>query len=1056
MNFLDSILIRLVMLPSFLYDKLGIDRRQLCAILTAKLTLDNRRPDSLNLGRKKNVNSATITMMSGQLFMGLIILIAFTVGDDMVTKLTFFMAMFSLMICFTLISDFTSVLIDTRDNLIILPKPVSDATIVASRLLHIVIRISLVVLPLVVPSCIAAAVMRGPQIIPPFLLMILLATLFHIFIINAIYILILKITTPVKFQNIIGTIQIIYMIAVMLSGQIIPRMITSSIMQDIGINEIPFVRFMPPFWFADACVMLSGAGYSHSSMISLALAFFVPLLSIGLVVKYLAPSFNRKLGMITGVTSEQSNTLSQTVEKTGKKSFLHTIARWMTKPGLERGGFIFAARMISRSRDFKMKVYPSFGSMIIIIIVLLQDSISSGNILAGPKLIFILLTVIYMCGLPVGTAFMYVVYSDKFKASWIFFISPLKKPGEIISGAAKYIIVKFVVPLIIPLIILGVVLSGFSALPNLLLSGVNLLAISSFLAFLFFKKPPFTEAPETFSNFNSFGKAILLLAVFAAVGGVHVILSRFPWVVFFWTILSIVVIRFIWNKIKGYKPDGSVPRQIWRAAYPILIFIIIPAIVSAIAGVIYVIGFVISNGGTIPDKGLFNEQLKQWAVENVLLFNMIGQALCLTFFIPIWSRIRKSNPLYTVEYSPFKVSTIVFLAFLGFNIFLSFVLSITNVGKLSSYETVVTFLTNSNIFVRLLAIAIIAPIVEEICFRGIVLGRLLSWMPVRTAVIVQALLFGIAHLNPVQGAYSFVVGLAFGFLYVRFRKVWLCIIAHFAFNLSSFILSSGQDNGMDAAVLTIFVAGVILAVLCSFLLLKLPRAALLDADLCQGNEPCAVPENHKNLTAPVNYKTGGSKTLFLVVILIAISLSITIIFPHNDIKPDTTTPVNNIEADIRIYTDDWHDVSLPMSINDLNNLGITFNEEELEGYISPNWQNTLGAAIFFNEQRSGNMNVDIDSREVVRLYFSENIPVTIGELEMGKSKRRDIDKFFGKPLKIFGDLYGIYTEYRMNNNRILLGFQDLSTPKTLNNEEGIWTNISIISMDVVPIQRKIK
>ncbi len=284
MNFIDKFFLWLVLLPVSLYRSLGVDTTQLRAILSAKLTMDNRRPASFGNHRrkkeKKEVNGATLKTIFGSLVMGLLMLFAFAVGNGMLTKLSLFMTMFIFMVCLTLITDFTSVLIDIRDNLIILPKPVSDATFMTARLLHIGIRTSIIVLPLSVPALVAATIMQGPLVILPFVLMILLMTLLSIFFINAVYLLILKITTPAKFQNIIGSIQIGFVMIVMLAYQVLPRMVNSSVMQHISISEIPFVRFVPSFWFADACMLLSGGGFSLGSAVSLVLSVIVPLLSI--------------------------------------------------------------------------------------------------------------------------------------------------------------------------------------------------------------------------------------------------------------------------------------------------------------------------------------------------------------------------------------------------------------------------------------------------------------------------------------------------------------------------------------------------------------------------------------------------------------------------------------------------------------------------------------------------------------------------------------------------------------------------------------------------------
>jgi len=504
-------------------------------------------------------------MMAMQLIMGLFMLIAFAFGNDIATKLVFFMTLFTVMICFTLITDFTSVLIDTRDNLNILPKPVNDSTFVTSRLLHIAIRIFFIALPLAAPGCIAVAIIRGPLIIPPFILMILLMTMLNIFVVNAVYLIILKITTPAKFQNIIGHIQVIFMIIFMASTHAMPRIFrlmkqNNDTVHNININEIPFAQFIPSFWFADACMMLSGAGYTHSSLISLTLAIFVPPISLWLVVKFLAPLFNQKLGMLIGGIAKQGNTNKtyRTIEMSGKNSFLQHVAIWTTNPGLERAGFIFTARMIFKSRDFQLRVAPFFGIVVFPIFYIVYGLISVGaSQTTDREFLLVLLTIIYSFVLPICPAFMQVVHSDKFKASWVFSITPLENPGVIISGATKSMIVIFIGSFAVPLIIIGAVFQGFPALPNLILAGVNLLAISSFLAYRYFWKLPFSEAPNE-GGFKSDILFIMLLYItIAIIIGIQYLLSEHPWIVCIWIILSTIAANSILRKIKN--------QNLWKA-----------------------------------------------------------------------------------------------------------------------------------------------------------------------------------------------------------------------------------------------------------------------------------------------------------------------------------------------------------------------------------------------------------------------------------------------------------------------------------------------------------
>src|SRR3954451_13557738 len=158
MNIVNNILLKIVLLPRVLYERLGINTLQLETIVSTKLLMDDRRPNTFQQAsqkrKQKETTRATVGTMLLSVVLGATFLFAFAIGDNLITQLTFFFAMFIFMLAATLISDFTSVLIDVRDNYIILPKPVNDRTVVVARLLHIFIHICKIVLPMVLPGVI--------------------------------------------------------------------------------------------------------------------------------------------------------------------------------------------------------------------------------------------------------------------------------------------------------------------------------------------------------------------------------------------------------------------------------------------------------------------------------------------------------------------------------------------------------------------------------------------------------------------------------------------------------------------------------------------------------------------------------------------------------------------------------------------------------------------------------------------------------------------------------------------------------------------------------------
>jgi len=79
-------------------------------------------------------------------------------------------------------------------------------------------------------------------------------------------------------------------------------------------------------------------------------------------------------------------------------------------------------------------------------------------------------------------------------------------------------------------------------------------------------------------------------------------------------------------------------------------------------------------------------------------------------------------------------------------------------------------------FVRL--VVIVAPLTEELLFRGLILRGLLRHYTTRTAIIASAVLFGVFHLNPWQFLGATVLGVLFAWIFVRTGSLYPCIFGH--------------------------------------------------------------------------------------------------------------------------------------------------------------------------------------------------------------------------------------------------------------------------------------
>jgi|GEM_PF-1978966 len=81
-----------------------------------------------------------------------------------------------------------------------------------------------------------------------------------------------------------------------------------------------------------------------------------------------------------------------------------------------------------------------------------------------------------------------------------------------------------------------------------------------------------------------------------------------------------------------------------------------------------------------------------------------------------------------------------------------------------------------------LMVVVLAPLVEELVFRG----TLQTWMTQRfgvvAAVLVSGTLFGLAHIDPLQATANTILGIVMGIAYYYSRSLWIPILIHFTNN----------------------------------------------------------------------------------------------------------------------------------------------------------------------------------------------------------------------------------------------------------------------------------
>lgn len=92
------------------------------------------------------------------------------------------------------------------------------------------------------------------------------------------------------------------------------------------------------------------------------------------------------------------------------------------------------------------------------------------------------------------------------------------------------------------------------------------------------------------------------------------------------------------------------------------------------------------------------------------------------------------------------------------------------------YEYILAFLT----------LVVVAPVAEEILFRGYLLGKLRKYTPLWIAILITSLLFGLVHFAWNVGIDTFALSIVLCLLTVWSKSLWPAILLHMLKNFVAF------------------------------------------------------------------------------------------------------------------------------------------------------------------------------------------------------------------------------------------------------------------------------
>lgn len=151
----------------------------------------------------------------------------------------------------------------------------------------------------------------------------------------------------------------------------------------------------------------------------------------------------------------------------------------------------------------------------------------------------------------------------------------------------------------------------------------------------------------------------------------------------------------------------------------------------------------------------------------------------------------------------------------------------------TEYSGLIETLIGGNPWLSVLVTVVLAPLAEELLFRGVTLKKAQKFMPFLAANILQALLFGIYHGNLIQGTYAFVLGLVLGFTAEYFHSIGASVLLHAFVNGSAELLGLLPEAWVTNLVGVIALA--VIGVLLLFISAKLYPMAKKEPDFTENS-----------------------------------------------------------------------------------------------------------------------------------------------------------------------------------------------------------------------------
>lgn len=265
-----------------------------------------------------------------------------------------------------------------------------------------------------------------------------------------------------------------------------------------------------------------------------------------------------------------------------------------------------------------------------------------------------------------------------------------------------------------------------------------------------------------------------------------------------------------------YPTFKSVSGGVGKGLCFVFIFLAAQFVISIIYSLIYYAVALINNPELISDADFAGEITE--GLLGQMNFISIGASVLTLIIVFLFFKLTHRNvfsELGNRRFSAWKIPLIIILG-IALNYFTTFGMSFIPVPEsaINSYEEIYSYMGEGNPIVEFISIAVLAPVTEEVIFRGMCYGSMRGVMPRWLAAVISAVIFGAVHGNPISLVYAGLLGIVMVAVYEKTGSIAAPILLHFGFNAGSYVVSLTPEYDSILFYAIILFAAALISVVC--------------------------------------------------------------------------------------------------------------------------------------------------------------------------------------------------------------------------------------------------